>query len=226
MKEKLFALLVAKFAGVRKDGLTQLARALSLQAANDEEAEALVSKLTKDQVDTFIKEFRADVDKEVTEGNKTFEANLKKKYELVEKKGEDPAPEDSKSKGGSNDDIQSLIKNAISEAVKPFQEKLSALEMSAVAKSRQQQLEEKLSNCKDDVFKTKVLKDFSRMKFDSDEEFIEYLSETESDVTTVNQKLSDLDLGLQGQPIVSITQKSGKEASEAEINAVMEKLPI
>lgn len=226
MKEKLFALLVAKFAGVRKDGLTHLARALSLQAANDEEAEALIDKLTKDQVDTFIKEFRADVDKEVTEGNKTFEANLKKKYELVEKKSEDPAPDDSKSKGGSSDDIQSLIKNAISEAVKPFQEKLSALEMSAVAKSRQQQLEEKLSNCKDDVFKTKVLKDFSRMKFDSDEEFIEYLSETESDVTTVNQKLSDLDLGLQGQPIVSITQKSGKEASEAEINAVMEKLPI
>lgn len=226
MKEKLLALLIAKFAGVRKDGLTQLARALSLQVANDEEAEALIDKLTKDQVDTFIKEFRADVDKEVTEGNKTFEANLKKKYELVEKKSEDPAPEDSKSKGGSSDDIQSLIKNAISEAVKPFQEKLSALEMSAVAKSRQQQLEEKLSNCKDDVFKTKVLKDFSRMKFDSDEEFIEYLSETESDVTTVNQKLSDLDLGLQGQPIVSITQKSGKEASEAEINAVMEKLPI
>jgi hypothetical protein len=78
MKEKLLALLTAKFAGVRKDGLTQLAHALSLQAANDEEAEALIGKLTKDQVDTYIKEFRADVDKEVIEGNKTFETNLKK----------------------------------------------------------------------------------------------------------------------------------------------------
>lgn len=222
MKEKLFALLVAKFAGVRKDGLTQLARALSLQAANDEEAEVLVSKLTKDQVDTFIKEFRADVDKEVTEGNKTFEANLKKKYELVEKKGEDPAPDDSKSKGGSSDDIQSLIKNAISEAVKPFQEKLSALEMSAVAKSRQQQLEEKLSNCKDDVFKTKVLKDFSRMKFDSDEEFIEYLSETESDVTTVNQNLANAGLVEQGQPIFGTPGKSEEDTFVQAMKAINE----
>ena len=225
MKEKLLALLIAKFAGVRKDGLTQLARALSLQAANDEEAEALIGKLTKEQVDTYIKEFRADVDKEVTEGNKTFETNLKKKYDLVEKKNETdptdpPAPETDKN------DVQAVIKAAILEAVKPLQDKLAGLEQGNLAKSRLQQLNEKIADCKDEVFKTKVLKDFSRMKFDTEEEFNEYLTETETDVTTVNQNLSDLGLGAQGRPIIPTNPKTGKEASEAELNAVMEKLPI
>lgn len=225
MKEKLLALLIAKFAGVRKDGLTQLARALSLQAANDEEAEALIGKLTKEQVDTYIKEFRADVDKEVTEGNKTFETNLKKKYDLVEKKNETdptdpPAPETDKN------DVQAVIKAAILEAVKPLQDKLAGLEQGNLAKSRLQQLNEKIADCKDEVFKTKVLKDFSRMKFETEEEFNEYLTETETDVTTVNQNLSDLGLGAQGRPIIPTNPKTGKEASEAELNAVMEKLPI
>ena len=225
MKEKLLALLIAKFAGVRKDGLTQLARALSLQAANDEEAEALIGKLTKEQVDTYIKEFRADVDKEVTEGNKTFETNLKKKFDLVEKKNEpdptDPAPAET-----DKNDVQAVIKAAILEAVKPLQDKLAGLEQGNLAKSRLQQLNEKISDCKDEVFKTKVLKDFSRMKFDTEEEFNEYLTETETDVTTVNQNLSDLGLGAQGRPIIPTNPKTGKEASEAELNAVMEKLPI
>lgn len=96
MKEKILALLVAKFTGVRKDGLTQMARLYALQAATDDEAKALVDKLTKEQVDDFIREFRGDVDKEVSEGNKTFETNLKKKFDFVEKKGTsntgDPEP--------------------------------------------------------------------------------------------------------------------------------------
>ena len=78
MKEKILALLQAKFAGVRKDGLNHLARSLALQATNEEEASALIEKLTKEQVETFVKEYRAEVDKRFLEGNKTFETNLKK----------------------------------------------------------------------------------------------------------------------------------------------------
>lgn len=221
MKEKLFALLIAKFAGVRKDGLTQLARALSLQAANDEEAEALIGKLTKDQVDTYIKEFRADVDKEVTEGNKTFEANLKKKYELVEKNNESdpkdpPAPEPDKN------DVQAVIKAAILEAVKPLQDKLAGLEQGNIAKSRLQQLNAKIADCKDEVFKTKVVKDFSRMKFETDEEFTEYLTETETDVTTVNQNLANASLVGQGQPIFGTAGKSDEDAFVQSMKAINE----
>ena len=38
MKERILALLIAKFSGVRKDGLTALARSLALQCATEDEA--------------------------------------------------------------------------------------------------------------------------------------------------------------------------------------------
>lgn len=78
MKERILALLIAKFSGVRKDGLTALARSLALQCATEDEAKALVDKLTDAQVGEFVKEYRADVDKEVSDSNKTFETNLKR----------------------------------------------------------------------------------------------------------------------------------------------------
>ncbi len=224
MKEKILALLMTTFAGVRKDGLTQLARALALQAGTEDEAKALVDKLTKDQVDNFVKEFRGDVDKEVSEGNKTYADNLKKKYDFVEKKSEPGKEPDPANPDPSN--IQEIIKAAVSEAVKPFQEKLAGFEQGNIAKSRLQQLTDKLSSCKDEVFKAKVLKDFPRMKFETDEEFLEYLTETETDVNTANQNVSDSALGAQGQPFSPTAPASGKEASEAELTAVMDKLPI
>jgi hypothetical protein len=42
MKEKILALLTAKFSGARKDGLSQMARGLALQASTEDEAKALV----------------------------------------------------------------------------------------------------------------------------------------------------------------------------------------
>ena len=86
MNEKLISLLTAKFAGVRKDGLAQMAAVLSLQVENEQEATALVEKLTDEKVNNFVKDWRKGVDKEVSEATKTHEGNLKKKYDLVEKK--------------------------------------------------------------------------------------------------------------------------------------------
>ncbi|KAF5072881.1 hypothetical protein DSECCO2_197690 [anaerobic digester metagenome] len=220
MKEKLFALLVAKFAGVRKDGLTQLARALSLQAANDEEAEVLVSKLTKDQVDTFIKEFRADVDKEVSEGNKTYADNLKKKYDFVEKKAEPGKTEEPTPENPTN--IQDIIKAAVSEAVKPLQEKLTGFEQGQVAKTRLQKLTEKLSGCKDEAFKARILKDFPRLKLDTEDEFTEYLTEIETDINTVNQNLANAGLVEQGQPIFGTPGKSEEDTFVQAMKAINE----
>ena len=85
MKKTILALLVAKFQGVRKDALGVLAGVLALQATNEDEAKALVEKVTDAQVTEFAKDYRADVDKEVSESNKTFETNLRKKYYFKEK---------------------------------------------------------------------------------------------------------------------------------------------
>jgi glutamyl-tRNA reductase len=107
--EEILALLTAKFAGARKDGLTQLARTLALQGLAETDAKALVEKLTEAQVNDFIKEFRSDVDKEATEARKTYEATLKKKFDFVEKKNPDPNG-DPDPKGGDPNDIAALVK--------------------------------------------------------------------------------------------------------------------
>ena len=158
--EQILALLVAKFQGVRKDGLTQVARIIALQCANEEEAKNLVEKITDAQVNDFVKEFRKGVDKEVSEAGKTLETNLKKKYDFVEKKT-DPDPND----GGADpkpNDIAAIVANAVAGAVKPLQERLEKYEQGEISKTRLQALQDKLSACKDKTFSNRPSRRISR----------------------------------------------------------------
>ena len=131
MKKTILALLVAKFQGARKDGLNVLAGILALQASTEDEAKDLVEKITDAQVNEFIKDYRKDVDKEVSESNKTFETNLRKKYDFKEKEVE-PGNDPSK----NPNDIAEIVKAAVAAAVKPFEEKLSGYETKNIADSR------------------------------------------------------------------------------------------
>lgn len=89
MKEEILALLLTAFAGVRKDGLSQLAAVLALQVKTKEEANEVIGKLTADQVNAFVNDWRKEADAEIEKANQTREANLRKKYDFVEKKPED-----------------------------------------------------------------------------------------------------------------------------------------
>lgn len=206
MKEKILALLIAKFSGVRKDVLNHMARAFALQVATEEEAKNLVEKITDAQVNEYVKEVRADVDKEVSESNKTFETNLKKKFDFVAKRDTEPGGEP---KPDPND-LAATIKAAVAEAVKPFQDKLAGFESANVAKSRLQALNEKLNGCKDETFKKQTLKDFARMTFDTDDAFNEYLTEKAADIESANQNVADAALSNgAGSPLFSQKEKSG-----------------
>ena len=214
MKETILALLIAKFSGVRKDVLNHMARAFALQVATEDEAKNLVEKITDAQVNEFVKEVRADVDKEVSESNKTFEANLKKKFDFVAKT--EPG-------GGSGKktidptDIPEIVKTAVAEAVKPFQEKLSAYDADNIAKSRLQALNEKLNGCKDENFKAQTLKDFQRMTFKDDADFNEYLTAKAADIETANQNVADNKLdNAGGSPLFSQKEESGISKGVAE----------
>ena len=214
MKEKILALLIAKFSGVRKDVLNHMARAFALQVATEDEAKNLVEKITDAQVNEFVKEVRADVDKEVSESNKTFEANLKKKFDFVAKT--EPG-------GGSGKktidptDISEIVKTAVAEAVKPFQEKLSAYDADNIAKSRLQALNERLNGCKDENFKAQTLKDFQRMNFKDDADFNEYLTAKAADIETANQNVADNKLdNAGGSPLFSQKEESGISKGVAE----------
>lgn len=216
MKEKILALLIAKFSGVRKDVLNHMARTFALQVATEDDAKALVEKITDAQVNEYVKEFRADVDKEVSDSNKTFEANLKKKYNFVAKQTE-PGGKGGKEDEPDPNDISAVIKAAVAEAVKPFQEKLSGYEADNIAKSRLQALNEKLNGCKDENFKAQTLKDFQRMTFKDDADFNEYLTAKAADIETANQNVADNKLdNAGGSPLFSQKEESGISKAVAE----------
>lgn len=205
MKKTILALLVAKFQGARKDGLNVLAGILALQASTEDEAKALVEKITDAQVNEFIKDYRKDVDKEVSESNKTFETNLRKKYDFKEKEVE-PGNDPSK----NPNDIAEIVKAAVAAAVKPFEEKLSGYETKNIADSRLAKLNEKLNDCKDETFKAQTLKDFARMKFETDDEFAEYLKDKETDIKTANQNVANAALGgASGKPMFAQKNEDG-----------------
>ena len=197
MKKTILALLVAKFQGARKDGLNVLAGILALQASTEDEAKALVEKITDAQVNEFIKDYRKDVDKEVSESNKTFETNLRKKYDFKEKEVE-PGNKPSE----NPNDIAEIVKAAVAAAVKPFEEKLSGYETKNIADSRLAKLNEKLNDCKDETFKAQTLKDFTRMTFANDDDFTQYLNNKTADIATANQNVANAALGgASGKPL-------------------------
>ncbi|MDR1652239.1 MAG: hypothetical protein LBS01_01055 [Prevotellaceae bacterium] len=229
MKEKILALLQAQFAGVRKDGLNHIANALAFQVNTEDEAKTLVGKLTAEQVNSFITDWRKEADAEVTKANKTYEDGLRKKYDFMEKKAEPANPTPPEPANAGNFDaaaIQKLITESIAAATKPLLENINTFKAGETAKTRLQALNDKLKDCKDENFKTKALKDFARMTFDTDEAFTEYLNETETDVKTANQNVADSGLGIQSRPLAPNAKTEGKEATDAELKVVMEKLPI
>ena len=214
MRETILALLIAKFSGVRKDGLVALARSLALQCTTEDEAKALVDKFTDAQVNEFVKDYRADVDKEVSESNKTFETNLKKKFDLVQKTepGGKKNPKDT-----DPDDIAAIVKAAVDAAVAPLNEKLNGYEAKTIAETRLQALNEKLNGCKDENFKTQTLKDFQRMNFKDDADFNEYLTAKAADIETANQNVADNKLdNAGGSPLFSQKEESGISKGVAE----------
>ena len=215
MKKTILALLVAKFQGARKDGLNVLAGILALQASTEDEAKALVEKITDAQVNEFIKDYRKDVDKEVSESNKTFETNLRKKYDFKEKEVE-PGNDPSK----NPNDIAEIVKAAVAAAVKPFEEKLSGYETKNIADSRLAKLNEKLNDCKDETFKAQTLKDFARMTFANDDDFVQYLNDKTTDIANANQNVANAALGgASGKPLFAQKGDDGISKSVADFVA-------
>ena len=214
----ILALLVAKFPGVRKDGLNMLARLMALQTETEDEAKAAVERLTRDGVDAFVRDFRSDVDKEVSDGTRTFEENLRRKFDFVEKQSEPYADEakpkaDPSSKEGkrpnAETDLQAVVANAVANAVKPLKEQLERYERGNVNQSRLQALTDRLNACKDENFRAKALKDFGRMTFDTEEAFNEYLTDTETDVADANKRMADAKLAGMGRPMFSQKDADG-----------------
>jgi len=223
MYKILLALLVAKFQGVRKDCLDAMARGLALHCKSEDDAKTIVEELDKAQVDEFVKDYRAGVDKEVSDGVKTNEAKLRSKYKFTEKvePGNDDDDDDKDGKGGKGgkDDIAAQIKAAVDAALSPLKTQLDSFNAAEVNKARMATLNEKLSGCKDEAFKAKALKDYSRMSFESDDAFNEYITETEADINNANQRVANEELGGHQSPMFNAKDNDGVSKAVADFVA-------
>ena len=204
--EQIIALLVAKFQGVRKDGLAQVARTIALQATTEDEAKAIIDKLDAEKVKAVVTDYRKDVDKEVSEANKTYEGTLKKKFDFVEKKS-NPDDDDS-TKKSLNDDAPAWAK-ALIDQNKALADKLNAIEGQKVTDTRLQMLEGKFAGVPDS-YKSQRLADAKLFINNLDEAgFNEYLTKTESDIAAFNQELADKGLSGQGKPMFGQKDNNG-----------------
>lgn len=210
MNEKILALLTNKFTQARKDGLQQLARSLALQVADESEAQALIDKLSVERVTDFIKEWRREVDSEVSNANKTFESTLRSKYDFVDKKNQTETPKTETSKQETPDEVAEIIKQSIQAAVQPLQEKISLLENGKITDSRKQTLERKLKAAPE-AFKKTVMSSFSKMQFQNEEEFNSFITETEQNLEAFTQEAANSGLGSfprPGIPAGTVSQES------------------
>lgn len=189
MKQKLLELLTAKFLGkgtTRKDTLARLASAFATQCTTEEEAQALIDKVTVEQVTDFEKEHRSEVDSEIAKATKTALENAEKS-----KGGEGAGnPEPKKEEGGSSDpnDIASIVAAAIKEANAPLLQEIANIKAGKTTETRLSRMEEVLKDVNPEL-KAKTLKDFGRMSFENDDSFEEYLTETTTDIQTINQTI-------------------------------------
>ena len=218
MKQKLLELLNTRFLGkgVRKDVLARLATAYSLQITTEEEAQALVEKLTDEQVTEFQKELRSEVDSEIAKATKTALENAGKG-----KGGEGEGnPEPKKEEGGSSDpaDIASIIAAAIEKANAPLLQEINSIKAGKTTETRLSRMEEVLKDVNPEL-KAKTLKDFGRMSFENDESFEEYLTETTTDIQTINQTI--VNQGLAGHRPGNGGAGSGDTFTEADYDAMV-----
>lgn len=193
MKEKLLALLQTKFAGVRKDGLNQLATIMALTVTTEEEATSAVDKLTEQSVGQFVTDWRKDVDSEISKANKTYEDGLRKKYDFKEKGNPNPPTTQTELDAEA-------IAAIVQKAIEPFASELNSIKTTKVVETRKQLLAKELEGL-DEGFRTPYLNAFDRMNFKDDEDFNTHLTNVKTEVAKIQQSLIDKGLSQQSKPV-------------------------
>lgn len=218
LQERILALLVAKFQGVRKDGLQHLAAAIGLQVATEEEANQVVDKLTADKVSAFVTEWRRSADAEISKANQTYESSLKEKYDFVEKgKQTPPGGQQTPPNTGGAVTLDAISK-LIEEKMKGMQESITALNADKVADSRRKLFVAKLDEAKvEGRQREMMLRNFDRLNnFAKEEDFNSYMEEAQGDIAALQQE--NADKGLQGheKPIFGAVNKDGISSGVAD----------
>lgn len=209
MEQKILALLKTKFDGVNDAILSRVAKKLAITATTDELAATAIEGATVQTIVDIYTESR------VTESAKTSLTSFREKHGLDENGNKIEVKVEPKNEG--QPDIAALI----SAALKPLMDKVNNLEQEKTTGSRSSVLSEAVKNVPESI-KAKVLKDFSRMNFATDEDFTSYVEETKTDLAGIIQADADKGLGGMNKPFVGGTPVPAQQTI-AEIKAWSEK---
>lgn len=221
LKIKTAARLKALFSGV---ALSKK----SVDAIGDQLVKAgLTDESTEEEIDVKLNErnalFSFEDQKKFDDyqvGKATKEAADKEAKRLADiEAGKTPEPEPDPNETPT----EKLLKQALA-GITALTAEVSAIKGEKVTNTRREQYAKTLEGT-DAKFKTKALKDFDRMKFDTDDQFTEFLTEAETDAVDF-AKTEDTENGIGStfRPTGSAggnTGKAVKEASAAEVDAAV-----
>lgn len=135
MKEKVLELLEQKFAGVRKDGLNLMAGVIAMGVKTEDEAKAAVEKITVEQVNAYVQDWRKSADSEITKSNQTYDKTMREKIEkeLAEKMKTNPPASPNPT---DQNNIQELIKEAVKQATEGISNELATIKAQSQKEER------------------------------------------------------------------------------------------
>ena len=203
MKKTLAALIKAMYTNMNFNSafIDGLAEELSKTVTEESEADEAVKAL-----EPILKLAKAEADRRATS------AVEKAKKGAEPEKKEDAEPEKKEDAGVPEWAKQLISQNEL------LSDKLAKLESGKTSETRQQALEVKLKDVPPAI-KAKIVKDFAKMSFQSDDEFTAYLDETDTDVKDLTQSLATQSLRGQHRPLDAAG--TSKEASKEEISSVI-----
>lgn len=212
MEKELLALLVDKFPGVRKDGLTYIANILSMSVGSKDEAEALVDKLTAEGVNAKIAEWRKSADEEIRKATDTREKNLRDKFEFKEKSQSPDSKTPPIQEDITAEALEKIIAKSINDATKDLRDQVASLKGEAVSASRKERLTKELANAPE-AFRTTVMDGFEGRQFASEDDFSAYLEKVKGNAASLTQDLANSRLRNHAAPDLGKTNKDGVSAA-------------
>lgn len=208
--------------GFTEKAFGAVAAFLATTVTEDTQIEAAITG-----VEPLLKGFQGDADKRVTDAILKAKLEAKKEEEKSEKKpqtkssksGGDSEPDDKKDEQG--DGTPEWAKLLI-EQNKTLAEKVMNMEAGKATEGRKQKLESLLAQAPESL-KSTVLKDFGRMKFETEEEFETYFSEKKTDYEAFSKELTEKGLGAIVKPGGASSTGGGstKEATKEEVSTVL-----
>ena len=218
MKKEILEALKAKFEGVSEKILGRIADNLAKTATTEEQVKAAVAGVTFQQVLDSYGDSRA------TEATQTAVTNYEKKHGLKDGKKVEQHKEPEKTGGDHHEDEIPAWAKSIIESNKSLSDQLSKMQGEKLTATRRQKLDEVIGKLPETL-----RKGYSRIQLSGmeDEEFNTLLTEVTAEVEAIGNETSSKG-AVFGTPARTGGGSGGskKEATDAEVNEVVDKIKI